>query len=265
MGVDAVDRLPAGIEPRAVLLDRRLQRRLIAYRLKKHRAQRLHIGGQGVKSACMRAGPVHAQAQFRRKAGGADLRSAVSQGIHQAVMPAPPVACRVGRQQRRELRDVRFFKRTHPLRIKACRHHQRKQLRRVLRFGRAGQQLAAQPLRQFADKSGARRKTKVSQQRGDIDRLDQCFPPGLQPGLQLRLLLDCFNKRLHPGDGRLSRGFVAANPFKKLDQPDMAIGQLGCRVQRLEQPGQILHRRPECRVISAARAGRCRRYSSLPG
>ena len=212
----------------------------------------------------MRAVPVHAQPQLGRKAGGADLRRAVGDGVHQAVVPAPGVARRVGRQQHRELLHLGFFQRTDPLGIETRRHHQRKQLRGVAGFRRARQQLAAQALGQFADKGGARRKAEIGQQGRDIDRLDQCFPPGLQTRLQLGLLLHGFDEGLHPRHGGLDRGLVAANPFKQLDQPDMAVGQFGSRVQRPEQLGQVFHRRSHCHPVSAGRArqGCCR--SSLP-
>ena len=163
MDINAVDGLPAGIELAPVVGDNRLQRSLITPGPKKNTAQLLRITGQRMKGPHMGAGPVHAQPQLRRKAGGPDLRRAVINGVHQAVLPTPDIAPRIGRQQRLELLDLRLLQCADPLGIKTRRHHQCEQFRRIAGFGRAGKQLAAQALAQFADKGGARRKAEVSQ------------------------------------------------------------------------------------------------------
>ena len=240
MGIDAAHRLAAGVEPLAVLHDGRVQRLDIGLGLEKRVAQRLHIARQGVKGAHMRAVALHAQAQLGRKTGGADLRLAVGDGIHQAVVPAPGVARRVGREQGGELLGLGFFQRTQPLRIKTAGRHQGKQRGRVMGFRRAGQQLVAQALGQFADKGRARGKAEIGQQRGHVHRLQQRLPPGVQARLQLGLPAHRVDEDLKPRQRRWHRGLVAAKPLEQPDQPDMALGQGRIGVERREQGGQVL-------------------------
>ena len=82
------------------------------------------------------------------------------------------------------------------------------------------------------------------------------MPPGLQAALKLGLQLDRIDKGLDPRHSGLGGGLVAANPLKQLDQPDMALGQAGIRVQRMEQGGQVLHGQIQRLTLMQHPAGR---------
>ena len=217
-----------------------------------------------MKSANVRAGPVHAQPKFRRIAGGLNLGGAISDAIHQTVLPALRIAHRVGRQQRVELVDLRLVQRADPLRVEARRQRQHEQFRRVAGFGRARQQLAAQPVAKFAHKGRARCKAEVGQQGRDIDGLRQHLAPGMQARLKLGLVSHRFDKRLDPRHSGLRGGAVAAYPCEKLDQPDMPVGQAGPGVQRPQQARQVFHRKPPTQTLNAARASVGCRHAPLP-
>ena len=206
MGIDAVDRLAAGVEPLAVLLTAACSAASSRARLEKSRAQLLHIGGQGMKGAGMRAGPVHAQPQLGRKAGGADLRRAVGQGVHQAVVPAPCVSPRrVGRQQRGELR------RPAALPARSATGHQSASAppagtarRRRVVSGVPGSSLRRRRSASSLTKAVRGAKPK-SASRGVMSTVcDQGFPPGLQARLQFGLALHRVDEGLHPRHGGLA-------------------------------------------------------------
>ena len=99
MRVDAVDGLAAAVEPGAKAVDGSLQLRVVLYRTKKHAAQLIDIGRQGVKCPRILTGLVHAKPQLRCKTGGANLRGAVAQRVHQVLLPARGVCIRISRQQ----------------------------------------------------------------------------------------------------------------------------------------------------------------------
>ena len=197
-------------------------------------AQALDIADQRMKRLRLARRVAHAQAQLGGKAGRQNLPGAVGDGIEQGFLPAR-AAGTLGRKRRHQALEQRFGQRRQQLGIEGIRQRQRKQLGGVKRLGAAGQQLAAQALGQFAKQPGARRKAKVGQQRGDIDRLTQRLPPVLQALAGFGIGLQRFHQQLHAGDTGRHRVTTAAHPVKQLNQPQMALGYARLRVNLREQ------------------------------
>ena len=231
----------AGFEPLAQALRRLVQPLRRAQAVQHLHAQAFHVADQRVEGLGLARLLAHAQAQVGGKAGGEDLSGAVGDGVQQRGLPLQPLVVRAGQQAHQPV-ELRLGYRGQPLGVKGRGQCQTEQLRGVQRLGAAGQQLVAQACSHFADHGVARRKAKIGQQGGDVHRLHQHLPPGLQARLQLRARIYRIDEGLHPvkcgRDGRL----VSAYPARQLQQPQVALGQACAGVQ----PGQQLFQLGRC-------------------
>ena len=255
VGVYGGCRCAAGLQPLAQALRRFVESVGGAQRVYHLHAQALHITDEGMKGLGIARGFAHAQPKLGGKAGRENLPCAVGNGVEQRLVPArcaEAVCCcvRRWRQQGYQPVELGFLQRRQPLRIKLAGQRQHEKFGRIDGFRAARQQLGAQALGKLAHQSGARRKAKIGQQGGDVHVVHQQSPPRLQPKLYVRLGLDRFQKKLNPPHRCRHRVALAAHPVQQVDQPQVPVRQLGVRVQRDQQAGQIgrraivfLHRR----------------------
>jgi hypothetical protein len=239
VGIHAVGRLAAGVQPLAQAGGCILYILRFARCGHKSNAQRLYIGAQVMKRLCLAAWCAHALAQLGSKPGGADLAGAVIDGLQQLALPQRQAGDGAGRgQQRGQPAQRRVVQCGQPLGVKAAAHGQAEQLGRVVGLRCAGQQLVAQPRGKFAHERRARGKAEIGQQGGRIHGAGQRQPPLLQLVLHLGAGLHGVQKQRDAAGGSLWRRTVAAHPVQHKYQPQVALRQRGLRVQRFQQLGQ---------------------------
>ena len=205
--------------------------------------QAFHVADEGVEGLCLPCRFAHAQPQFGCKAGREDLPCTVGDGVQQGAVPACRAAwALVGvvlGQQHHQAVQGGFIQCGQPLRVERTGQGQHEQFGRIDGLWAARQQLGAQAFGHLADQGGAGCKTKVRQQGGDVYLVHQRRPPGLQPLLNIGPRRDRIDEKLHPAHRGRHRITLAAHPVQQVDEPQMAMGQVGGRVQRRQQVGQV--------------------------
>ena len=220
-----------------------------AQRMQHFHAQAFHVADQRMKGLCVAGRFAHAQAQPRRKAGRENLPRAVGDGVQQCVLPARCALRALRRQQGYQPVQRGFVQCAEPLCIESTGQGQNEELRCVNGFGAVRQQLVAQSLCGFAEQCRVLGKAKISQQRGDVYRLHQGGPPGLQLPLHIGARLDRFQKQLDPGRGTRYRIARATHPVEQVNQPYMALPKSCVWVQGRKQARQILGRPLQCSTL----------------
>ena len=138
-----------------------------------------------------------------------------------------------------------------PRRIAGLEQH-RKQRRQFAGGRRAGQHMGLHPGPKFARERHARAEAKVGEQRRCIDVAPEhgrhCLRAVAQPGLSFKLVQQVLQPQCRARcarvvvkrAGRSCRvGWCVAQPFHQPHQPQVAFGQRGLRVGRVEQRGQV--------------------------
>jgi len=167
----------------------------------------------------------------------------VGDGVQQGAVPACRAAWAligvVLGQQHHQAVQGGFIQRCQPLRVERTGQGQHEQFGRIDGLWAARQQLGAQAFGYLADQGGAGCKAKVCQQGGDVYLVHQRRPPVLQPLLNIGPRRDCIDEKLHPAHRGRHRITLAAHPVQQVDEPEVAMGQVGGRVQRRQQVGQV--------------------------
>ena len=181
----------------------------------------------------------HAQAQLWCEAGGEDLARAIGDCVQQTGFPVVlDLVLRRG-HQRGNAGHQFGVDGMQPARIELVMQGQHEKLGRIHGLGRAGQQLVTHALCQLAHHGGARRKAKVGKQSGDVYGGNQLLPPLAQALQRHGVGFKSGNHLAHALNGLLGGGLGRANPLKQVNQPQVALGQIGLGVQLGQQAGQI--------------------------
>ena len=206
-------------------------------------AQALHIADERMEGLCVACRFAHAQPQFGCKPGRENLPCTVGDGIEQRPVPARGAASAlvgvVLGQQHHQAVQGGFIQCGQPLRVERAGQGQHEQFRRIDGLGAAGQQLGAQALGDLAHQGGAGRKAKVCEQCGDVHLVHQRRPPGTQPHLNIGARCNRLHEQLHPPHSGRDGIPLAAHPVQQVDQPQMAMGQIGGGVQCGQQVGEV--------------------------
>ena len=126
-----------------------------------------------------------------------------------------------------------------PAGVKTVGKDQHEQLGGIHRLRRAGQQLVAQALGHFTGHGGARCKAKVGQQGGDVNRLQQLLPPLTKALAGFGVCLEGGDDFLYAPHGQIGRRLGCSDPFHQMDKPQVALRQIGMRIQRLQQARKV--------------------------